>query len=152
MTNALKTAYDSVIAPLWRRPRRIQLAALCTRGSGQAREVLLVTSRDTGRWVLPKGWPIDGLDAAGAALREAWEEAGVKDANVNREPVGVYGYDKRLDGGLAVGVDVTVFEAEVTKLVDDFPEAEERTRKWVAPSEAAHMVDEPELQALLRQM
>jgi 8-oxo-dGTP pyrophosphatase MutT (NUDIX family) len=152
MTNALKTAYDSMIAPLWRRPRRIQLAALCTREAGKGREVLLITSRDTGRWVLPKGWPIDGLDAAGAALREAWEEAGVKDANVNRKPVGVYGYDKRLDGGLAVGVDVTVFEAEVTKLVDEFPESDQRTRKWFAPSEAAHMVDEPELRDILRQM
>lgn len=152
MTPTLKSAFDSVLAPLLRRPKRIQVAALCLRGHGDTRQVLLVTSRDTGRWVLPKGWPINGLDAPAAALQEAWEEAGVKEANVNREPVGVYGYDKRLDGGLKVPVNVTVFETEVKRLVDDFPESEERTRKWVAPSEAAEMVHEPELQALLRQM
>lgn len=152
MTNALKTAFDSVIAPLWRRPRRIQVAALCTRETQGDTEVLLITSRDTGRWVLPKGWPINGLDAPGAALREAWEEAGVKEANINSEPVGVYGYDKRLDGGLEVPVDVTVFETEVMELVDDFPEAEERTRKWVPAQEAADMVNEPQLRAILRDL
>ncbi|SMP25255.1 NUDIX hydrolase [Shimia sagamensis] len=152
MTNALKTAFDSVIAPMLRRPRRIQVAALCTREKMGATEVLLITSRDTGRWVLPKGWPINGLDAPGAALREAWEEAGVKEANINSEPVGIYGYAKRLDGGLEVPVDVTVFETEVKQLVDDFPEAEERTRKWVPAQEAAGMVNEPQLQAILREM
>ena len=152
MTNALKTAFDSVIAPLLRRPRRIQVAALCTREKKGAIEVLLITSRDTGRWVLPKGWPINGLDAPGAALREAWEEAGVKEANINSEPVGIYGYDKRLDSGLEVPVDVTVFETEVTELVDDFPEAEERTRRWVPAQEAAGMVNEPQLQAILREL
>ncbi len=152
MTHTLKSAFESVVAPLLRRPKRIQVAALCLRGQGDARQVLLVTSRDTGRWVLPKGWPINGLDAPGAALQEAWEEAGVKEANVNRQPVGVYAYDKQLDGGLKVPVDVTVFETEVKRLVDDFPESEERTRKWVAPSEAAEMVHEPQLQALLREM
>ncbi|WP_294230247.1 NUDIX hydrolase [uncultured Shimia sp.] len=152
MTNALKSAFDSVIAPMLRRPRRIQVAALCTREKKGATEVLLITSRDTGRWVLPKGWPINGLDAPGAALREAWEEAGVKEANINSEPVGIYGYAKRLDGGLEVPVDVTVFETEVTELVDDFPEAEERTRKWVPAQEAAGMVNEPQLQAILREL
>ncbi|WP_299426693.1 NUDIX hydrolase [uncultured Shimia sp.] len=152
MTNALKSAFDSVIAPMLRRPRRIQVAALCTREAKGATEVLLITSRDTGRWVLPKGWPINGLDAPGAALREAWEEAGVKEANINSQPVGIYGYDKRLDGGLEVPVDVTVFETEVMELVDDFPEAEERTRKWVPAQEAAGMVNEPQLQAILREL
>lgn len=152
MTNPLKIAYENVLAPMLQRPRRIQVAALCTRDHDGSRQVLLVTSRDTGRWVLPKGWPIKGLDAAGAALQEAWEEAGVKKANVNEEPFGVYGYDKRLDGGLEIAVDVTVFETKVEKIVDDFPEADQRTRKWVAPAEAAEMVHEPELQALLRQM
>jgi 8-oxo-dGTP pyrophosphatase MutT (NUDIX family) len=152
MTNALKSAFDSVIAPMLRRPRRIQVAALCTREKKGATEVLLITSRDTGRWVLPKGWPINGLDAPGAALREAWEEAGVKEANINSHPVGIYGYDKRLDGGLEVPVNVTVFETEVTELVDDFPEAEERTRKWVPAQEAAGMVNEPQLQAILREL
>ncbi|GAA6182566.1 MULTISPECIES: NUDIX hydrolase [unclassified Shimia] len=150
MTNAFKVAFENVLVPLWRRPRRIQVAALCTRGTGDTRQVLLVTSRDTGRWVLPKGWPIAGLDAAGAALQEAWEEAGVKKANVNEQPLGTYAYDKRLDGGLEIGVDVTVFETQVETLTDVYPEASARTRKWVAPKEAAAMVHEPQLQDMLR--
>ena len=61
------------------RPERHQVAALCWRmGQGGAVEILLVTSRDTGRWVIPKGWPMDGKSASAAAAREAWEEAGVK--------------------------------------------------------------------------
>lgn len=151
MTRSLLSAFSSVVTPLLRRPRRIQVAALCMRGTDDARQVLLITSRDTGRWVLPKGWPIDGLDSPGAALQEAWEEAGVKQANINREPVGSYSYDKKLDGGLIVAVDVQVFQTEVTELVDSFPEADERTRTWVAPAQAAEMVNEPELQALLQQ-
>ncbi|TCL08474.1 8-oxo-dGTP pyrophosphatase MutT (NUDIX family) [Shimia isoporae] len=139
-----------MLVPLLQRPRRLQVAALCMRERGEVREVLLVTSRDTGRWVLPKGWPIRGKDAPGSALQEAWEEAGVREANMNTSPVGSYGYDKRLDSGLALPVEVKVYEAEVTKLMEDFPEAEERTRKWVRPEEAAEMVQEPELQALLR--
>ncbi|WP_132858598.1 NUDIX hydrolase [Shimia isoporae] len=150
MPSALKRAYHSVLVPLLQRPRRLQVAALCMRERGEVREVLLVTSRDTGRWVLPKGWPIRGKDAPGSALQEAWEEAGVREANMNTSPVGSYGYDKRLDSGLALPVEVKVYEAEVTKLMEDFPEAEERTRKWVRPEEAAEMVQEPELQALLR--
>lgn len=152
MTNALRKAYDSVLAPLLRRPKRLQVAALCLRDRGQAKEVLLVTSRDTGRWVLPKGWPIRGKDAPGSALQEAWEEAGVREANMNGSPVGSYGYDKRLDSGLELPVEVQVYEAEVTDMSEDFPESDERTRKWVRTDEAAEMVNEPELQALLRDL
>ena len=150
MTNALKKAFNSVLVPLLQRPRRLQVAALCLRERKDYREVLLVTSRDTGRWVLPKGWPIRGMDAPGSALQEAWEEAGVREANMNTSPVGSYGYDKRLDSGLELPVEVKVYEAQVTDMADKFPESDERTRKWVRPEEAAKMVNEPELQALLR--
>lgn len=152
MSSSILNAFSSVVAPLLRRPKRIQVAALCLRGAAGAREVLLITSRDTGRWVLPKGWPINGLDSPGSALQEAWEEAGVKQANINREPVGSYGYDKKMDGGLVVAVDVQVYETEVTEMVDTFPESEERTRKWVPTAQAAEMVNEPELQTLLAQL
>ncbi len=150
MTSALKKAFDSVLLPLLQRPRRLQVAALCLRKTGADQEVLLVTSRDTGRWVLPKGWPIRGMDAPGSAMQEAWEEAGVSEANMNTSPVGSYGYDKRLDSGLELPVEVKVYEAQVTDMEDKFPESHERTRKWVLPEEAAEMVNEPELQALLR--
>ncbi|MGX9353277.1 NUDIX hydrolase [Shimia sp. W99] len=152
MTDALKNALSSVVTPLLRRPKRLQVAALCFCGNKTERKVLLITSRDTGRWVLPKGWPIDGLDAPGSALQEAWEEAGVKKAQVNTSAVGTYEYDKRLDGGAEVPVEVQVYETKVEKLVDEFPESDERTRKWVSPDEAAQLVDEPGLQKLLREI
>ena len=152
MTDALKNALTSVVTPLLRRPRRLQVAALCYRQDGPGKKVLLVTSRGTGRWIVPKGWPIDGLDAPGAAMQEAWEEAGVHKGKVRKDSVGSYEYDKRLDSGMPVPVETKVYAVEVKKLKDDYPEAHERTRKWVAPEKAAEMVDEPGLQSILRQM
>ncbi|WP_127114958.1 NUDIX hydrolase [Shimia sediminis] len=150
MTNALKSALTNVVGPLLRRPKRLQVAALCFRQEGAQKKVLLVTSRDTRRWVLPKGWPIDGKDAAEAALQEAWEEAGVKQGEITDEALGTYDYDKELKSGLPVRVETVVFPVKVNKLSDRYPEADERDRKWVTPQAAANMVQEPELQELLR--
>ena len=141
-----------MVQPLLTRPKRLQVAALCQRGSGDTREVLLITSRDTGRWILPKGWPIDGLTAPGAALQEAWEEAGVEAANIDETPLGTYEYDKRLEGGVPVAVVVRVYAAHDVRMADDYPEADERNRRWMPPSEAATLVDEPGLRDLLRQL
>ena len=152
MTNGFKKAWAELVRPFFRRPRRLQVAALCFARTGDRKKVLLVTSRDTGRWIIPKGWPIRGKDAAGAAMQEAWEEAGVRNGRVGDVPLGSYGYDKELDSGLPVPVETLVFSVEVTRLEDDFPEAHERQRKWVSPEQAANMVQEPELQALLRKL
>lgn len=151
MSSLLKNAFSGVVAPLFRRPKRVQVAALCHRQKDGKKQVLLITSRDTRRWIVPKGWPIDGLDAAGAALQEAWEEAGVKKANIEAEPVGMFEYNKLLEGGAPVQVEAKVFSVEVEVLEDEFPESADRERKWVSPQEAAEMVDEPELQEILRQ-
>lgn len=132
-------------------PRR-QVAALCYRtGEDGRRKVLLVTSRGTGRWIVPKGWPIKGLDAAGSAAQEAWEEAGVRPARLGRKAIGSFLYRKRLNGKGSVLCRASVFPIEVGAVRNDFPERAERRRKWVAPAKAAEMVDEPELQELLRQ-
>jgi len=69
---------------------RTQYGAVCWRLHRGRVEVLLVTSRDTGRWIIPKGWPIDGLSPAGTAQREAWEEAGVE-GEVIEDGLGVFG-------------------------------------------------------------
>lgn len=151
MTNALKAALTNVVNPFFRRPKRLQVAAVCYRGEGSKRKVLLVTSRDTRRWIVPKGWPMDGYDAKGTAMQEAWEEAGVREGNIDAKPIGQFDYDKRLDNGAEVPVETTVFAVEVKTLEDDFPEADERTRKWVAPEQAAEMVQEPGLRSILRQ-
>ncbi|MBF9033205.1 NUDIX domain-containing protein [Rhodobacterales bacterium HKCCE2091] len=148
MMHQLRTAWSDYIRPMLRRPERVQIAALCHRGDGPAREVLLVTSRDTGRWILPKGWPIRGQDAAGTALQEAWEEAGVRRGRA-AEAIGSYCYDKGLDGDWAVAVRTYVIPVAVEEMSDTYPEARERRREWVRPSEAAARVAEPELRAIL---
>jgi 8-oxo-dGTP pyrophosphatase MutT (NUDIX family) len=152
MTGLLRTAWDDYIAPMFQRPRRLQAAALCYRGTGDDKEVLLITSRDTGRWILPKGWLMRGLDAREAAMREAWEEAGVARGYGDAAPIGSYSYDKRLDDGLSLPVETLVFTVAVETIKDEFPEASERQRKWVSVSDAANLVDEPGLKSILRNL
>ncbi len=150
MNSVLRTTWDDFVVPMVQRPKRLQVAALCYRGEGVETEVLLVTSRDTGRWIIPKGWMMRGLDARGAALREAWEEAGVRRGQGADKPIGSYTYDKHLDSGWSFPIETLVFLVEVEELSDEFPECHERERRWVKPSEAATMVQEPGLKSILR--
>lgn len=149
MMHVFRSAWAGVFRPIWQRPKRVQVAALCYRQSAEGKEVLLITSRGSGRWIVPKGWPIDGLDGAGAALQEAWEEAGVRRARVNPERVGLYEYDKGLPAGLSIRVEASVYAAEVLELRSEYPEADERTRAWYAPRAAAELVREPALKEIL---
>ncbi len=152
MIEALRKFWEATLAPMLQRPRRLQVAALCHRVKGDNTEVLLVTSRDSGRWIIPKGWPIRGLKSSEAALQEAWEEAGVRNSKAIEAPIGTYTYDKRQNTGWDMPVETLVYSVAVTELSEDFPEAHERTRRWVSPSDAANMVAEPELQMILRQL
>ena len=137
---------DRLAEMLGRKPPGLQVAALCRDAAGQ---VLLITSRGTGRWVLPKGWPMAGRSLAEAALREAWEEAGVR-GRVGPDPVGRYSYGKDQDEGFSLPVEVQVFAVAVDGLAEDWPEAGQRRRAWFPPSQAAALVAEDELRALLR--
>lgn len=152
MSNALRRVWKNYVSPLLQRPKRLQVAALCYRTSDCGKKVLLVTSRGTGRWVIPKGWPMDGKDAPEAAMQEAWEEAGVREGDIDGEAIGQFDYDKELKSGLPVPVETLVYKVEVSEMREDFPEASERERRWVSPEEAANMVREPQLQKLLREM
>ena len=96
---------------LGRRPPEMQVAALCLRET--TGEVLLVTSRGTGRWIVPKGWPMPGRSLAGAAMQEAWEEAGAK-GRIGEAEIGRYHYDKAQDRGFAIPVEVRVFPLYVS--------------------------------------
>ncbi|MBB04803.1 NUDIX hydrolase [Pseudooceanicola sp.] len=149
MYHHLRSAWQGYVLPMLQRPKRLQVAALCYRGEGDKTEVLIVSSRGTGRWIIPKGWPIRGLTSAQAALQEAWEEAGVRKGRTTGEVIGSYTYKKR-KSGWAMLVDTLVYPVAVDDLRDDFPEASERRRKWVPPQKAAELVQEPELQELLR--
>ena len=90
---------ESMTPPKKKAPsKRVQYAALPYRRKGKsAPEVLLVTSRETGRWIIPKGWPLKGKAPHKAAAREAREEAGVV-GKINRRSVGSFSYEKRLKG------------------------------------------------------
>ena len=150
MTTILNSIWENFLGPLLQRPKRQQVAALCYRGAGDNKEVLLVTSRDTGRWIIPKGWPMRGKDGPGSAMQEAWEEAGVREATSVGDPIGMYTYEKRKDSGWSFPVETMVYPVSVEKLEDKFPEVKERTRKWFSPAEAANLVQEPELKTILR--
>ncbi|MEM9584926.1 MAG: NUDIX hydrolase [Pseudomonadota bacterium] len=152
MTRLFQMIWDAILGPLLQRPKGLQMAALCHRGAGQGREYLLITSRDTGRWIIPKGWPIRGLNSNETALREAWEEAGVKAKELSAEPVGSYHYLKRRADGLEIPVETLVYSVAVDDLADDYPEARERTRRWVDAASAAKMVNEAELKSLFRRL
>ncbi|MDB5447018.1 MAG: hypothetical protein JWQ97_2335 [Phenylobacterium sp.] len=132
------------------REPRAQAAALPWRRTADGRiEVLLITSRETHRWVIPKGWPIKGLSSAGTAAREAFEEAGVK-GDLGKKKLGVYHYDKRLRSGRVQHVRVAVYALKVLAERDVWPEAGQREKLWTAPAQAAELVHEPELAAILR--
>lgn len=128
---------------------RVQCGALCWRRRGNDLKVLLVTSRDTGRWVIPKGWLIPDLTPAASAAREAWEEAGVEGI-VADLPIGMFSYDKAMGPAQAIPCLVSVYPLQVTRLRDRFPEVQQRQRKWFSAEKAAKKVLEPELSDLLR--
>ncbi|WP_206110005.1 NUDIX hydrolase [Peteryoungia ipomoeae] len=131
------------------RPPRQQFAAICHRRrkkSGEL-EVLLITSRETGRWVIPKGWHMPGKQPHAIAEREAFEEAGIR-GKATVEPIGYYSYFKKLKNGLKVPTRAQVHALEVKSIAKDFPEKGMRRFEWMTCEEAASRVAEPELRTL----
>ena len=128
---------------------RSQFAALCYRVQNGKLQVLLITSRGTGRWIIPKGWPIDGLTPAHSAAQEAWEEAGVMGKPVDL-CLGLFSYRKFIEGEETLPCVAMVYPLKVKRLAKDFPEAGQRKMKWVSRKRAAQMVVEPELARILR--
>ena len=127
---------------------RRQVAALPLRlAKNGAIEILLVTSRDTGRWIIPKGWTSKRLRDCEAAAREAREEAGVK-GKILREAIGTYRYIKRELGNGAL-IEVRVFLLKVSKRCKRWPEKRERRRAWFDIEDAASRVSDPELSILI---
>lgn len=132
-----------------------QIGALPIRWAGKGKsgkiEVLLVTTRETGRWVTPKGWPIAGKSPWRAAEIEALEEAGALGA-ISSDPVGRYVYSKRLGNGRRCPCAVTMYPMWVKKLRKNWPEHKERDRRWFSPDKAADMVEDKELSRFLAQL
>ena len=131
--------------------RIIQYGAIAWRAGVAGPEVLLITSRDTQSWVVPRGNVIRGLEPHMSAAQEAYEEAGIR-GRMGTEPLGVYRYEKRLRLGRVVPAEVHLYPLEVTEELEDWPERHQRQRRWFAPAAAAEAVDEPELKSLIRAM
>jgi 8-oxo-dGTP pyrophosphatase MutT (NUDIX family) len=129
-------------------PPRVQYGALPWRMTDGTMEVMLVTSRGTGRWIIPKGWPHEGFSSAHSAAQEAYEEAGIT-GSVTGSPIGSYRYDKIRDEGEAVECAVHVHALEVAVQLEDWPEKQQRETAWFSRQEAAARVQEPELSELI---
>ncbi len=126
-----------------------QYAALpYTLDAGQIK-IMLITSRETGRWVIPKGWPKRGLKPHRLAALEAFEEAGLR-GRISEKVAGHFQYQKLMDDGSEVQCDVGVFPLLVESQAKDWPEKDERRFKWAAVSKAAKLVDEKGLADLMR--
>lgn len=130
---------------------RRQSAALPLLGAGDAMRVVLVTSRETRRWVVPKGWIEPDEPPHRSAAREAFEEAGLH-GEAEPEPLGFYDYPKRFARGVVVPTEVLVFRFRVSQLLEEWPERQQRERRLFAPHIAADLVAEPGLAALLRSL
>lgn len=129
-----------------------QFGAICLRTAADGTlQVLLITTRETKRWTIPKGWAIKGMLSHKVAEREAFEEAGVK-GRVHKKSFGRYSYVKRMADGQMVPTSVAVHVIDVRRMKRKFPEQGQRKLTWVTPAEAARMVIEPELQNLLRKI
>lgn len=129
-----------------------QIAALPYRSEGEGLDapirILLITSRETKRWVIPKGNPMSGLPAHLAAAAEAEEEAGIVGA-VCPTPLGSYRYRKRRRNGASLMVDVEVFPLAVAQELPDWKERHQRERRWFSLAEAVEAVEESDLGELI---
>jgi 8-oxo-dGTP pyrophosphatase MutT (NUDIX family) len=128
-----------------------QYAALAVMESGGTPQVLLVTSRGSGRWIIPKGHPEKGMKPRAVAKLEAFEEGGVTGV-ISKEPIGKYRSAKRLDSGKLVPCEVTVFRLQVSEHLASWKEDQQRRRLWVPLTQAARMVEDGGLAAFMERL
>ena len=127
----------------------IQYGALPYREIRSRVEILLVTSRGTRRWIIPKGWPQRGMPPHRAAAQEAFEEAGVA-GKISKKTVGSYWYEKAFEAGVAVRCKVRVYPLRVTRQLKTWPEKRQRRTQWHSPSQASRRVREAPLRKIIR--
>jgi 8-oxo-dGTP pyrophosphatase MutT (NUDIX family) len=119
-----------------------QFAALPWRLSeGGTRQIMLLTSRETRRWVIPKGWPMKKRKPAEVASQEAYEEAGLIGRIVDKRPLGTFAYEKRLAVGVVL-CRVRVFSFRVERQLEVWPEKNQRETRWFDADEAVTLVEE----------
>ena len=140
---------EAMIRKALKRGKNIQFAALPYRIHKEKTEVLLITSRGTRQWLLPKGWPMDGFKPHKAAAQEAWEEAGIL-GRARKHCLGIYRYRKTRGAKRGQTIRVMVYPLEVENLARLYPEAGQRQRKWLNPKKAAKHIGHPDLAKLVR--
>jgi 8-oxo-dGTP pyrophosphatase MutT (NUDIX family) len=111
-------------------------------------EVMLVTTRGRKRWIIPKGWPVPGLQPHESAAREAFEEAGLV-GYADPKAIGIFRYNKRLGPGRQVRCTVEVFPLHVDHQRSHWLEKGERETRWLSAKKAASLVSEPELKKII---
>ena len=125
-----------------------QIGALCYKIMDDKTQILLITSRKSKRWIIPKGWKIDKLTNRKSVALEAWEEGGVQ-GKVSNRSIGTYDYRKKKDSGDFFTCRVKVYGLRVKSLKRKFPEQGQRQLKWVDTNKAIEYVFEPELKNLI---
>lgn len=128
-------------------PERLQFAALPWRVTRNGLEIMLVSSRETRRWIIPKGWPMAGRSASAAAAIEAMEEAGLLGV-MSETPFGSFRYAKRFSRGEEL-CRVEVYPMRVSRQRAQWPEKTERETQWFPVAEAITLVSDPELADLI---
>ena len=128
-------------------PERLQVAALPWRWNGRL-EIMLVSSRESRRWIIPKGWPMAGRSNSAAASIEAMEEAGLLGA-IEAEPFGQFFYAKKFLRGRTVLCRVEVFLLRVVRQRHVWPERAQRDTHWFPAEEAMTLASDPELADLI---
>jgi 8-oxo-dGTP pyrophosphatase MutT (NUDIX family) len=126
----------------------VQYAALPWRRTGDVLEVLLITSLKTHRWIVPKGWPLEGKSPCASAAQEAMEEAGISGA-IASAPLGSFRYHKLRKNGETVSCKVDVFPMEVSHQRRSWTEKHRRELRWCSIDEAIRRVSEPGLRRLI---
>jgi 8-oxo-dGTP pyrophosphatase MutT (NUDIX family) len=133
-----------------RRGAGVQYAALPWRIADDKPEILLITSRRTRRWIIPKGWPMNGCKPKITAAREAAEEAGVS-GEMGKRSIGRFRYLKQLRDGDGLPCMVDVFPMKVKREHSKWDEQNARKRRWHTVRDAAAAVLEPQLKRIIRE-
>ena len=149
MSSSKPTQLPLSIEPRQKRDARSQFGALCYRVTDGKVQILLITSRRTKRWIIPKGWPENDMTPGESAANEAMEEAGVA-GKLRERPFGVYCYEKTVEAGDNFPCIVTVYALKVKMILTDYAEKSERRRKWFSRKDASKHVFEPDLARLLK--
>jgi 8-oxo-dGTP pyrophosphatase MutT (NUDIX family) len=142
-------AVEAMILKARKSGKNLQFAALPYRIRKGAPQILMITSRGTQQWIIPKGWPMEGFKPHKAAAQEAWEEAGIL-GKIDKHSVGQFRYRKTRGPLRGQKIRVMAFALQVDKLAKHFPEAGQRRRKWMSPKKAAKHIRIPELAKLVR--